>query len=395
MDNPESDRSDVAVTLPEWLKEEEQLEEDAFAVLAASDEKNCTYLMGYVPRQALYSCKTCRKSDEEPIAICLACSYACHENHDLYELYTKRGFRCDCGNSRVKNNPCKLFPNKDPSNQHNKYDHNFNGLYCFCNRPYPDPENDSDMFQCISCEDWFHANHLESPVPEENGFNEMICGQCMKKMRFLWYYHKEGTYTVKGKKIESDSDSATSPESQENKLETSDVDPEKLAAVPTTDLATDSGIESSCDSVPANSTSECKLLKLKSTHKIDDSNGATYWFDGWRSSLCKCSSCLQTYVQYNCSFLCDEEDTVKFYEKQGKEKSSQVSQYEKGMSEINKLDRVKSIEAIHEYNFMTGELKNYLKKFVENKKVVRAEDIEEFFSELKSRKRPRNELYNC
>lgn len=29
-----------------------------------------------------------------------ACSYNCHEGHDLVELYTKRAFRCDCGNSK-------------------------------------------------------------------------------------------------------------------------------------------------------------------------------------------------------------------------------------------------------------------------------------------------------
>lgn len=29
-----------------------------------------------------------------------ACSYSCHENHELIELYTKRDFRCDCGNNK-------------------------------------------------------------------------------------------------------------------------------------------------------------------------------------------------------------------------------------------------------------------------------------------------------
>lgn len=406
MEIPDKSSSDVAVTLPEWLEEEKQLEEDAFAVLAASDEKNCTYLKGYNTRQAIYSCKTCRNSNDEPLAICLACSYACHEKHDLYELYTKRGFRCDCGNSKSKNNPCTLFPNKAKINEHNKYNQNFSGLYCTCSRPYPDSEIDEDMYQCISCEDWFHANHLESSVPDDNAFDEMICGPCMKRLHFLWYYYLEGSHAVKAKVIEpevkkekaeeDDNQIKTLPECPARESQNDVIIVPKSDSVPnSSDAATDSGIESSCDSVPANNSCECKLLKIKSLHEIQDCKGATFWYDGWRSSLCKCTSCQQLYVQFDCSFICDDEDTVKFYEKQGKEKNIQVSQYERGMSEINKLDRVKTIETFHAYNHMTGELKEYLRKFVENGKVVREEDIKEFFRELQSRKRPRFELYNC
>ena len=34
------------------------------------------------------------------VGICLACSYHCHEGHELVELYTKRNFKCDCGTKR-------------------------------------------------------------------------------------------------------------------------------------------------------------------------------------------------------------------------------------------------------------------------------------------------------
>ena len=59
-------------------------------------------LQGYVDRQALYACATCaraiRKEKEvrggeretHLAGVCLACSLHCHEDHDLYELYTKR-----------------------------------------------------------------------------------------------------------------------------------------------------------------------------------------------------------------------------------------------------------------------------------------------------------------
>ena len=40
----------------------------------------------------------------------------------------------------------------------NQYNHNFHGVYCTCNKPYPDPEDlePDEMIQCILCEDWFH-----------------------------------------------------------------------------------------------------------------------------------------------------------------------------------------------------------------------------------------------
>ena len=40
--------------------------------------------------------------------ICYACSDKCHDGHDLFELYTKRNFRCDCGNARFAETKCLL-----------------------------------------------------------------------------------------------------------------------------------------------------------------------------------------------------------------------------------------------------------------------------------------------
>jgi len=78
------------------------------------------------------------------------------------ELWTKRNFRCDCGNSKFGEFFCKLFPNKDIENVENLYNHNFKGSYCTCGWPYPDPvvEEQVEMIQCCICEDWFHEEHL-------------------------------------------------------------------------------------------------------------------------------------------------------------------------------------------------------------------------------------------
>ncbi|XP_074602705.1 putative E3 ubiquitin-protein ligase UBR7 [Brevipalpus obovatus] len=385
-----SDEQDPAVTLPEWLAEEEKLEEDASAVLAGSDEENCTYLRGYVPRQALYACKTCRGSDGEPFGVCLACSYACHEKHELYELYTKRAFRCDCGNSKVPKNKCNLFPDKSATNPYNKYNHNFSGLYCTCERPYPDPENTADtcMYQCIACEDWFHDYHLNSEIPEDKGFAEMICGQCMGKLDFLWYYHTDSKIDESestGKELQS----STSGDDvkTENEQGASQVD------LPKDDPSVND--DKMSDPVSSTTSSQCKLDELKNQFSVRVRKGATFWRDGWRSSLCKCSPCRQNYIALDCAFICEEEDTVQFYEKQGEEKNTQTNHYEKALNEINRMDRVKSLEVMHGYNFMAGELKKFLEGFAVNKKVVRQEDIQEFYEDLKSRKRPRYQLFNC
>nr|KAF6387761.1 hypothetical protein mMyoMyo1_008199 [Myotis myotis] len=127
------------VSLVDVLEEDEELEKEACAVLGGSDSEKCSYSQGSVKRQALYACGTCTPKGEEPAGICLACSYECHGSHKLFELYTKRNFHCDCGNSKFKNLECKLFPDKAKINSGNKYNDNFFGLYCICKRPYPDP----------------------------------------------------------------------------------------------------------------------------------------------------------------------------------------------------------------------------------------------------------------
>lgn len=80
----------------------------------------------------------------------------------IVDLWTKRTFRCDCGNSKFGEFFCKLFADKDPENLENSYNQNFKGSYCICGLPYPDPDADEqlEMIQCYICEDWLHENHL-------------------------------------------------------------------------------------------------------------------------------------------------------------------------------------------------------------------------------------------
>jgi E3 ubiquitin-protein ligase UBR7 len=152
-------------------------------------------------RQALYACLTCNPKNApffQEGGVCLACSYKCHEGHEMVELYTKRNFRCDCGNKKFPDNPCALQKDKEEYNDKNLYSQNFSGLYCNCHRPYPDPDESaaesSPMIQCVICEDWYHTEHVvpstdsESDYDFEGGTVELICQNCTLKLDFLRYY---------------------------------------------------------------------------------------------------------------------------------------------------------------------------------------------------------------
>ncbi|XP_031828089.1 putative E3 ubiquitin-protein ligase UBR7 [Nomia melanderi] len=337
-----------SVTMLDVLREENQLEEDACAVLGASDDKNCTYIKGYT-RQALYACKTCCPPQVRA-AVCLACSFHCHEGHELVELYTKRHFRCDCGNSKFGGKKCNLDLSKDSLNVENQYNHNFDGLYCICKRPYPDPEDtiNDEMLQCVICEDWYHSMHLESErgMPMDGAYDEMICANCMRRNSFLWNYaSKYAVFSV--------ADAST-----EDRTVAESVNVDDQPKV-------------------------CTMPQGKTFSK-----GSCFWSEGWRSVLCKCEACRALYQEKNVTFLLDPTDSVHAYEEAGKI-NSQESQYEKGMKALASLGRIEQLTAIEEYNNMKERLKQYLQKFAENKKVVREEDIKEFFSEMESKKRPK------
>uniref|UniRef100_A0A915KKD1 UBR-type domain-containing protein n=1 Tax=Romanomermis culicivorax TaxID=13658 RepID=A0A915KKD1_ROMCU len=195
MSNEENDdnaqEDEQVITLQEFIDEENEEIEEAVRVLGNADDKQCSYSKGYMKRQPLYSCLTCAKSLEtDDAGICLACSLVCHDGHDLVELYTKRNFRCDCGNSKFGSSfKCSLEPSKDEINARNKYDQTFRGLYCTCHRPFPDPENsetEDQMIQCIVCEDWFHMNHAN--VDDAIDCEEIACATCCEKIPFLKCY---------------------------------------------------------------------------------------------------------------------------------------------------------------------------------------------------------------
>ncbi|XP_064487747.1 putative E3 ubiquitin-protein ligase UBR7 [Ornithodoros turicata] len=393
-----------SLTLQDILDEEEELEEDANAVLGGSDDKNCTYAQGYVNRQALYACITCVPPNAEPAGVCLACSYACHEGHELYELYTKRNFRCDCGNSHFpSSNQCRLFPVKDSINEKNNYNHNFHGRYCTCGRPYPDPEDDvnDEMLQCIMCEDWYHGRHLGDRVPDNRDYSEMICLCCMGKHSFLWKYYKNAIRIDKKGEDGSANISLDVTNSQCSKpadiYEKAQKDAASISNGDTKDgLSCTNGEKNDRKEALLHSAakqetvaSECLYMQLPAVNEDKLTSRSTFWPSGWRSTLCRCSSCVAMYKEQQCSYLLEDDDTVQAYEERGKEKRGEMPQGDPLMSALGTLGRVQQIEAIHGYNNLKTELTDFLKKFADTRKVVREEDVREFFGQMQARKRQR------
>ncbi|XP_052041151.1 putative E3 ubiquitin-protein ligase UBR7 isoform X2 [Apodemus sylvaticus] len=349
------------VSLVDVLEEDEELENEACAVLGGSDSEKCSYSQGSVKRQALYACSTCTPEGEEPAGICLACSYECHGSHKLFELYTKRNFRCDCGNSKFKNLECKLFPDKSKVNSCNKYNDNFFGLYCVCKRPYPDPEDEvpDEMIQCVVCEDWFHGRHLGAIPPESGDFQEMVCQACMRRCSFLWAYAAQLAVT----RISAEDDG---PLLNAAGVADQDVIKPENGGPPDDTLK---------EAVPEHGRDSGQEGKAEQDEEPCASSGS----EPARQKM---------YGELDVLFLTDECDTVLAYENKGKSEQA-TERRDPLMDTLSSMDRVQQVELICEYNDLKTELKDYLKRFADEGTVVKREDIQQFFEEFQSKKRRR------
>lgn len=149
------------MSMNEVMAEQERLREEAAEAIPFSFS-SCTYAGIDEDRQPIYSCLSCRpstsKSQDVPgsaaatefnendpesrAGICAACSVSCHGDCELVELFTRRNFTCDCGTSKLESRKCTLTlrQGESPSSE-NKYDGNFDGIFCTCKTRY-DPETE-------------------------------------------------------------------------------------------------------------------------------------------------------------------------------------------------------------------------------------------------------------
>lgn len=192
--------SDISAS--EYVSRQEELNDEARQVMPW-DASKCTYEMGAL-KQQVFACRT------HNVGICYSCAIQCHTKCDLVELFTKRGFTCECGTEKdsnidANNIRCQLRKNTEadiPSST-NRYGHNFDGRFCSCDEEY-DPESNVVMLQCLlgtECnEDWYHdhcilgneagpckkieasnSECLTEGFPPLESFDGLICWKCIKR----------------------------------------------------------------------------------------------------------------------------------------------------------------------------------------------------------------------
>ncbi|KRZ83477.1 putative E3 ubiquitin-protein ligase UBR7 [Trichinella sp. T8] len=348
-----SDESEPVLNINDLI----QFYEDVDELAGAYGTSNCTYPLGYVKRQAIYSCITCWEKSGSFCGICTACYLKCHNTHDALQLYTKRNFRCDCGNSTNKDVCCSFVPEKDPVNEKNIYGHNFEGKYCYCNEKSNETMED-DMFTCIFCEDWFHEGHITGSY--EDGDNELICKGCAAKRPFLAFYiEKYGVMekTDEDKKSETETvyveHGAFEAENKQNSVieegnETESVEQlkaEKVEDVKHADTEVKNVAQLSDEEkcvLPAVKNEESNSCLL-SGRTLEAYSYDVFMRNGWRKELCHCLLCLDLYKTYDCEFLLDDEDTFeKYNENSQKNTMSSVEEmfdhYTVGMNPSQKLE---------------------------------------------------------
>lgn len=401
------DEAEPTVSIQEYLEGVEEQELEADLVLGGDDGKECTYNKGYMKRQAIFSCLTC--TPDGNAGVCTACSLSCHDGHEILELWTKRHFRCDCGNSKFGELYCKLFANKDVENAENGYNHNFKGAYCTCGRPYPDPEAEEqvEMIQCCICEDWFHEEHIglearnEVPRDEEGDplYEDFICQGCSGACSFLTLYPQttletakqqdatkdNPTSETKGKEVVEDATLACG--SSEN-LENVTYSSKKTAKV-CDDVAAASSHLKQCTNA-ADPSTECTVgvdLNVAPPPVLEKSK-PIFLPKNWRDVICKCKNCVKFYEEKRIGFLVDKDDSIAEYEKIAKRKREEKLEQQEGveLNFLDKLGHVQKIEILSGIADMKNEIHSFLESYDPSKPVT-TEDIHQVFENLAKKRR--------
>jgi E3 ubiquitin-protein ligase UBR7 len=380
-ENGQETGEEQVLRITEFVEQMEAQQLEADLVLGGDEGNECTYEKGYMKRQAVFSCLTCVPDGNA--GFCTACSLTCHDGHEVVELWTRRAFRCDCGNEKFGAVECKLYKGKEKQNKGNVYNHNYRGLYCSCHRPYPDPEGaeHGDMLQCCICEDWFHENHLglsslEQVPRDESGvpsFDELICPSCVTTCSFLSEYQDifelplpvgaddrpptlevsgEGesvssqVSTANGNVLVSGPSSNKPTSSDSARASASNADSSRQAEEngvvdPVFEAPGKANVETAVGESSNGGVLQCKLkpgfhegldkflgngdaTTSRDVETVGNSQlkpgQAIFLSKSWRTELCRCSSCQAMYAAKGLSFLLDTEDTLQEYEETAKRK---------------------------------------------------------------------------
>ncbi|KAJ1738333.1 hypothetical protein LPJ78_005699 [Coemansia sp. RSA 989] len=368
------------VTACGYLSEQAALEREAAEVLSGKFDE-CTFDKGYV-NQPLYACLTCTQPPakyqtsaseaeppSDPAGMCYSCSIECHAGHNVIELFTKRNFCCDCGTQRLLPRPqpgsgnsrcCQLKKLRtalaETENTKNKYNHNFWGFYCRCDKFYDASVEPGVMIQCFVCNDWFH-NDCIGKLPKEDDYTDYICRECIAKYPVLRFINSDKAIygkVIAGKVAELERSSATD-----------------TAALP--------GNSGDSDE-PARKKARSEMCRRRRDTEADAGKPFDMFMaDGWKEHICTCIECMHEIERDGLVFLLKEEEVVEPEE----DDTRTESLYESALRQLQTMDRTRAVDAAAAYHSLSSRLKEYLRPFAVSGAVVTGQDIRAFFDNQK------------
>lgn len=376
------------ITALDYIEEQTRLEQDARDALPL-DPSHCTFFEDSQVRQQLFACLTCKaKNKGKRNVLCYSCSIQCHANHDLVEIFTKRGFTCDCGTERMASfGGCALrknFDKLDPENTSNHYNHNFDGKYCSCNEPY-NPENENrTMIQCLMStvcqEDWYHEGCIIGDVPQ-NDEHEAKRHESVK--------------------VEPGSTDSTSQASNENNSK-EEILPNEFESFVCWRCTTEHApvweaigkldsvvrVDRNPDSLDTTSTEEPASLKRKLDHQSEGTKQfSLFLLEGYKDELkaaCEKNSELRQYANEH-TYLQEEEDCFELPD----DSDAGSSLLDAGSRALDRLPREQAMSGVEAYSILKEKLKTFFRPFADDGKVVTDDDIRKFFEQEKENSKHR------
>lgn len=289
------------------------------------------------------------------------------------------------------------------------------------------------MIQCLACEDWFHesccnlrerpssreptpvggpeqaagaADELDDsrsnasssclPPPLINGseYESFVCAGCVATIPILQRY--AGTHGAimvireadnqEWKRIENSPgegtiivddggkpDIASAGMKRTRTLSNDDTPAAKKPRASSPSLVTTSA---ECIAPPPNPLAQAFFYPQESDRSVL-SSGDIFLTEGFRDRWCRCAKCLSSLEPF--PFLLREEETYEPPE----DPDSGLSLEELGMRALERLPRDRAIEGIHAYNGMKDDLKQFLRPFAQDGKIVNESDIRAFFDKLR------------
>ncbi|OMH84566.1 putative E3 ubiquitin-protein ligase UBR7 [Zancudomyces culisetae] len=340
-----------------------------------------------------------------PAGICYSCSISCHSDHDVIELFTKRHFSCDCGTKRLvlgkTDRKCSLKKQIDNIsmivNTENQYSHNFWGYYCrrrafisniviikflkyqvsivWCDTFY-EPANESrDMIECFLCNEWYHDSCI-GVMPADEDYDEYICRECISKCTVLQGI--QSAHVTKGVVM-------LTSEGENKGIEVvTSLKPSSKSDKNSGDFEADKSVRTNeiCESGNGDDNEKCKTILMNcKDEKVD-----LFVKEGWVDDICKCKKCQKMLLDAGLGFIYTDE---KIYEPEPDETRTE-SLYEAGIKEFSRFDHSKAIASSATFRGFCDKVKDFLKPFADNKRVVSDKDISQLFQNLSAnRKRQR------